>query len=151
MNDAPRPIRFRRNRGMTLTEVMIGACVLALVLGGSLLVMQRNYRTLCAARDLNFATQIVQNEVEHMRLASWTAVSAYPTGATTLTISPTFTDHPQVGSRFTLTRTKSTLQSDVFEFVYTVRWTNADGRVVTRSLRTRYAQNGLFDWYYSGI
>ncbi len=136
---------------MTLTEVMIGACVLALVLGGSLLVMQRNYRTLCAARDLNFATQIVQNEVEHLRLANWTTVSAYPAGATTLSIGAAFTHHPQVGERFTLTRTKSTVQGDVFEFVYTIRWTNADGRVVARSLRTRYAQNGLFDWYYAGI
>ena len=136
---------------MTLTEVMIGACVLALVLGGSLLVMQRNYRLLSAARDLNLATQILQNEVEHMRLASWSTVSGYAVGATTLTIDSAFTSHAQVGNRFTLTRTKSVVSSDVFELIYTIRWTGADRQTVSRTIRTRYAQNGLYDWYYAGI
>jgi spore coat protein U-like protein len=136
---------------MTLTEVMIGACVLVLVLGGSLLVMQRNYRLLAAARDLNFATQMLQNEVEHMRLASWSTVSGYATTATTLPLDAAFANHPQVGSRFTLTRTKSVVQSDLLELTYTIRWTGSDGQTISRTIRAGYAQNGLYDWYYSGI
>jgi type II secretory pathway pseudopilin PulG len=134
---------------MTLIEVMIGACVLALVLGGALLVMQRNFRVLSAARDLAFATQVLQNEVEHMRLANWTTLSGYAATAT-LTLDPEFTGDAQIGNRFTLTRTKSVVTSDMFELVYTIRWTSADNRTLARSIRTRYAQNGLYTWFYSG-
>ncbi len=134
---------------MTLAEVMIGACVLALVLGGSLLVMRRNFWMLGAARDLNFATQILQNEVEHMRLADWSTVSGYPSTAT-LTLDSAFTNDTQIRSRFTLTRTTAAVQTGLVELVYTVRWTGAKGQTVSRSLRTRYAQNGLYNWFYSG-
>jgi Tfp pilus assembly protein PilV len=133
----------RRTRGMTLTEVMIGACVLALVLGGSLLVMQRNFRLIATARDLNLATQILQNEVEHMRLANWTTLNGYATSATTLTLDSAFTDNAQIRQRFTLVRTKSVVQADLVELVYTVRWTGADGKVYARSIRTQCAKLGL--------
>ncbi len=134
---------------MTLTEVMIGASVLGLVLGGALLVMQRNHRMLSAARDLNVATQLLQNEVEHMRLADWTTVSGYAASAT-LTPDAAFTSDTQIRNRFTLTRTTSAVNSTLIELVYTVRWTSADNRTMARSIRTRYAQYGLATWYYTG-
>lgn len=139
----------RRGRGMTLPEVMTGAVVLALVLGGSLLVLRQNFFLLGAARDLNFASQIMQGEIERTRLRSWAVVSAYAAGPTTLTLDSTITSNVQIGNRFVLTRTASVVRAGVVELTFTTRWTGVDGRVQARSARMWYAQNGLYDWFYS--
>jgi Tfp pilus assembly protein PilV len=142
------PTATRHARGIALTEVMIGACVLALVLGGALLVIQRNYRFLATARDLTIATQILQNETEHLRLANWTAISGYAT-FTQLKVDPSFTASAQIGQRFTLTRIKTTVQTDLFDLAYTVRWTSPDGKTLKRSIHVQCAKHGLNELFNS--
>ncbi len=133
---------------MTLTEVMIGACVLALVLGGALLVIQRNYRFLATARDLTIATQILQNETEHLRLANWTTISGYPTASTTLTVDPSFAGNA-LGQRFTLTRSVTVVQTDLLDLTFTVRWTSPEGKRLRRSIHVQCAKHGLNELFNS--
>ena len=140
-------------RGFTIPEVMMAAIVMAFALTTSITVMQRSLATVDTARSLSYATQIMQNEFEKMRLLNWTAVSAYPTTETEVTIDSAFTSNTYVGSRFTLYRTRAEVYPGsgkaLAKISLRITWKTYDGRTLTRSLATYYGQNGLYDYVYS--
>ena len=104
--------RSRANAGFTIFEVGMAAAIMALALVSSITVMQRTFNALDTARAITYATQIMQNEMEKMRLQNWTTVSAYPTAATSVTIDSAFTS-TSIGSRFLgMTRSVETVHSD---------------------------------------
>ena len=128
---------------------MFAVIVLALAITTSITVMQRGFNSLDSARGTTYAAQIMQTEVEKLRLCNWSIVSGYPTAATTLTIDSVFTNNPLIGTRYSLTRTVSTVHTGMLRITYTVTWTMYDGRTRSRSCTTYYGQNGLYDYVSS--
>lgn len=141
--------------GFTIVEVMMGVFIMAFSIATSITTMQRGFMSIDSARNISLASQIMQSEIEKMRLKDWSVVSGYaPDPATPTTtepgIDPAFAS---VSSRFRLVRTTSTPtgQTDVRKIVLTVTWTGADGRTMSRSYTTYYGRYGLWDYYYNSV
>lgn len=138
-----------RTRGVTIIEVAIAALVMALVLSTAITTLQRAFISLQNARDLNIASQMLQSEMEKLRLADWTTVNAFAVSATTVTLDTAFTSNPFVGSRFGLSRTVADPKIDTRIITLRVQWQGADNRPLSRNLSMRYSRNGLYDYFYS--
>ena len=153
-----RPSSLHRNpaAAFTIFEVMMGVIVMAFSISTSISVMQTGFRAVDSARNISLAAQIMQSEMEKIRLLDWTAINAYapdPTTTTTatLTVDPVFSSNPVVGTRFTLTRTTSTPQANFKKITLNVAWTSLDGRPNTRSYTIYYGRYGLYDYYYNSV
>ena len=141
--------RLRSQRGITIIEVAMAALIMGLVLATAVTTLQRAFISLQNARDLNIASQMLQSEMEKMRLADWTTVNSFTTSATTVTLDSTFTSNPYVGTRFTLSRTVADPKTDTRIITLQVVWEGADRRQLSRRLAMRYSRNGLYDYFYS--
>jgi len=139
----------RRTRGVTIAEVAMAAMFMALVLSTSITTLQRAFISLQNARDLNIASQVLQSEMEKMRLADWSTVDALAASATVVALDATFTANAFVGNRFTLTRMVADPKSGTRVITLRVGWTGADKRPLSRDLSLRYSRNGLYDYFYS--
>ena len=140
---------LQRTRGVTIIEVAMAAMIMALVLSTAVTTLQRAFISLQNARDLNIASQMLQSEMEKMRLADWTTVSSFTTSATTVTLDTAFTANSFVGNRFALSRTVSDPKADTRIITLQVVWLGADNRPLSRNLAMRYSRNGLYDYFYS--
>ncbi len=150
----PRPARqaWRRTaRGVTIAEVAMAAMFMALVLTTSITTLQRAFISLQNARDLNIVSQMLQSEMEKMRLADWSTVSALPGSSTQIPLDATFTANAFVGNRFILDRTIADPKPDTRVITLRITWTGADRRPLFRNLSLRYSRNGLYDYFYSQI
>jgi Tfp pilus assembly protein PilV len=143
--------RRRRSAGLgfTIVEVMMAATVMALAITTSITTMQRAFVSLDSARNLTIAGQVMQGEIEKMRLKDWATVDAYPAGPTNLTVDGVFTGNSAIGNRFTMTRTVTTPQTDMKEITLTVSWRSYDGRVISRSYTTCYCRYGMYDYFFN--
>jgi hypothetical protein len=157
------PTKPRRARlaGFTIFETAVAAAVMALSISSSLLVMSRGFSTLNSARCISYASQIMQSELEKMRLTSWgdgtagagsgtTGVSAYATTLTTIPIDASFINTGDVGSRMTLTRIAANAPghtTGMIAVTLRITWTTYDQRTLSRSYTTYYGQNGLYDFF----
>lgn len=150
MKTAPeRPAWPRNARGVTIAEVAMAAMFMALVLTTSITTLQRAFISLQNARDLNIVSQMLQSEMEKMRLADWSTVEALPASATTVPLDASFTASSFVGNRFNLTRSVSDPKTGTRVITLRVDWTGADKRPLSRDLSLRYSRNGLYDYFYS--
>lgn len=128
---------------------MLASIVLAFALTTAITTMQRAFLLLTSAHNLNFGTQIIENELEKVKLQGWDVVSAYPATAT-LTVDSRFTTNRRVGNRFTLTRTVGKVRgnNNLLQLTYTLTWRSA-GRTLSRSYCSYYARYGTYDWLYN--
>ena len=127
----------------------MAALVMALVLSTAVTTLQRAFISLQNARDLNIASQMLQSEMEKLRLADWTTVNAFPVSATSVALDPAFTSNAFVGSRFSISRTVADPKADTRIITLRVTWQGADNRPLIRHLSMRYSRNGLYDYFYS--
>jgi len=144
--------RYRTGGGFTVLEVMLAAVVLAFAISTAITTLVQGLRTLDTARSVFIANQILQDEMENVRLASWTTVSGWTTGATTtLTLSTAFTGNATVGNRFACTRTVGAVsgKSSLRQITLTVSWTGSDGRSHERKTTTYYGQTGIYEYVSS--
>lgn len=141
--------RQRSQRGVTIIEVAMAAMIMALVLSTAVTTLQRAFISLQNARDLNIASQMLQSEMEKMRLADWATVNSFTASATTVSLDPAFTANPFVGNRFTLSRTVTDPKADTRIITLRLVWQGADNRPLSRHLAMRYSRNGLYDYFYS--
>src|SRR5688500_10362463 len=65
-------------RGFTILEVMMATIVMGLGIATSIVAMQSGFRHLDLARGTTIASQIIQSEMERIRMMSWTKVSELP-------------------------------------------------------------------------
>jgi Tfp pilus assembly protein PilV len=144
-----RSSRLRSQRGITIIEVATAALIMGLVLATAVTTMQRAFISLQNARDLNIASQMLQSEMEKMRLADWTTVNGFTNSAAPVTLDSAFTSNPFVGTRFALSRTVADPKTDTRIITLQVVWTGADKRQLSRRLAMRYSRNGLYDYFYS--
>jgi Tfp pilus assembly protein PilV len=150
--------RRARPAGFTIVEVMMAAMVLVFGIATSLTALQYGMRAVDTARNMTLASQIMQSEMEILRLQNWTQISALPASATvdpTLTItSGTSTTLDAtltaIASRFTVTRTVADIagRSNIKLITLTVAWSGIDGRAHSLQYQTRYAKSGLSDYFY---
>jgi hypothetical protein len=128
---------------------MFAAAMVAFALTTTITAMQRVFAMLASAHNLTIAGQVINCELEKIRLQGWDVVSAYPASAT-LTLDPKFTQNRRIGDRFTLTREVQRVDgnADLLQLTYTISW-RSYGRTLTRSFITHYAHYGTYDWLYN--
>lgn len=145
----------RRRSGFTIVEVMMAAIVMAFAITTSIVTLQRGFLSIDTARNLVIAGQIMQSEIEKMRVSPWsstvtvTGIVDYTNTFPALNIDPVFTANTFIGDRFTLTRTMENPKPDLRQITLTITWRNYDGRTLSRSYTTYYARYGLYDFFSS--
>ncbi|MDF3058784.1 MAG: hypothetical protein K0R17_2999 [Rariglobus sp.] len=160
---SPSPIAkrrsFRSRAGFTIVEVAVAATVMLLAISSAIIVLQSGFKALDNARKTTLAAQIIQSEMEQIRMLSWTRVQALESGGeidlTTIFPQNTALEQKvfkQMDDTFTAIRTITPLaaySNTVVEITVTVTWKGLDGVTHNRSTSTRYCQNGLYNYYYT--
>ena len=138
-------------RGFTIFEVMMAAFVMTMGISTSVIGITSGLKSLDMARNLTLSSQVLQSEMERLRLMDWADINSR-TGTSTVNLSSVFTDDAALATRFTLVRTISDVVGKVGEMKniqLVCTWTGVDGRVISRQFNTFYAKNGLYDFYYT--
>ena len=131
-------------------------------IASSIIVMQMGFKALNVARDSTLASQIIQSEIERLRLLPWSktsgtmpepvdSISELP-ALEAVNLTSMFTGNAALAAKFTVTRTVEAdvaRPSDVRSITVKVTWKSYDGRSQTRYFTTLYAKNGLYDYYYT--
>jgi len=123
--------------------------VLLFALSAGIITIQAGFRTLDVARGLTLASQVAQSEIESIRLCDWSHLPA----SGSIDISSVFSTDPSLATRFSGTRSiaddpdKPAGTMKVITVV--VNFRTYDGVQHTRTYRTRYAKNGLYDYDYT--
>lgn len=141
--------------GFTIAEVMMASFVMIFGIASAIIVLQSGLRALDTARNTTLASQLIQSEMERIRLLSWGAVNALPASASIEVGEILPTDLPSISelrSRFAITRDVSDVTGragDMKEIDITVTWTGVDGQRHTRTSTTHYSREGLYAYYYT--
>jgi hypothetical protein len=131
--------------------------VMAFGIATAIIALQMGFRAIDVARDSTIAAQIMQSEIERLRLLPWnntataTGISELPASAI-VPLSSVFTSSTPLLSKFQATRTvtaDTARPDDVRYITLEVSWQSYDGRQHTRTFTTMYAKNGLYDYYYT--
>ncbi len=155
---APRTLRRSATlRAFTIVEVAVAAVVLAFGISSAIITIQAGYRTMDDARNLTIASQVLQSELERLRLLPWSS----DTGGESITglpaseevdLTSSFTSNAQIAGRFTLVRTVAQTtgrETTMRDITLTVSWTGIYGVTHSRTFTTRYCKDGLYDYYYT--
>ena len=136
----------------------MAAVVMAFAITTAITTLQRGFLALDTARNTTIAGQIMQSELERMRLKDWATVNAYAAGptalelvtdSTALTNTTAFVPSAALAARFKLTRTSSEVRADLKKITLTITWGSSDGRTLTRAYPAYYGKNGLYDFFYN--
>lgn len=130
-------------RSFTIVEVMVAAAILALGIVGVITTSQQGLQALDSARRLSAASQLMQSEMERLRLMSWTQLQALQdSGQTTVALERT-------ADRYSCRREIRDLKVNMKEITLVADWKGFDGRPHTARLITRYGRTGLNDYFYT--
>jgi Tfp pilus assembly protein PilV len=136
----------RRIAAFTLVEVMIAAIVLVLGITTSITTLQRGFQALDTARHTTYASQIMQSELERLRLKSWAQIQALQDSANdTVNIAGV----TGMAGSFRCNRAIRDLKTDMKEITLVSSWNGYDGRPHTLRYITRYSKSGLYDYFYT--
>ena len=125
---------------------MVAACIMVFGIAASLLTVQRGYQALDAARHTTYASQVMQSELERLRLKSWAQMQALQdSGETDVSVAGL---NGTSGS-FRCSRIIRDLKEDMKEIALVSSWTGYDGRAHTLRYITRYSRSGLYDYFYT--
>jgi Tfp pilus assembly protein PilV len=138
------PVGPRRG-AFTLAEVLLAAFVLAFGIVSSLAVLQRGFQALDTARNLTGATQVMQSEIERLRLMNWAQLQQLEDAHDTTVAL----DRSLPPGRFSCTREITDCKPDMKQIVIAACWNGYDGRPHTVRMVTRYCRNGLNDYFYT--
>jgi len=141
------PGRFGTTRsGFTLLEAMIATMILGLALASVLAVLSQCARYLTDIRRTARASQILQQEMENLRLTNvWSGL----VGLNGTTFSdPNDTNHLYAGSIAQSNICLYGTTATVVEVTLTVTWTNQVNRVLTNSLSALVGNGGLNKYIY---
>jgi len=139
--------RLRRRAGFSLVETVLAAFVFALAIMGSLTALQRGFIAVDTARSYTYASQVMESELERLRLFNWTQMQALEDAGdqiVTATAVPGST-----AASFSCNRAIRDLKSDMKEIVLTATWSGHDGRSHSAKLITHYSKLGLYDYFYT--
>lgn len=143
----------------------MSAFVLAFGIVTAITALQYGMRQVDTARSMTLAGQILQSEMEILRLQNWAQIvalqtaQASPTTPSTIDIAASITSGSStpldatltaIANRFTGTRLVEDVsgQTDMKRVSLTVAWNGVDGRPHSLGFQMRYAKNGLSDYFY---
>jgi prepilin-type N-terminal cleavage/methylation domain-containing protein len=146
--------------GFTLIEVMAAAAILAFVISGSIITMQSGFRALDTARKTTLAAQIMQSEMEQLRMQSWNRVRDLLTASEEIEIEDIFPQNTEtersilaeMERTFTATRKAAFVTGsgdEIIQVDISVTWNGIDGKPHKRTSSTRYCKDGLYNYYYT--
>lgn len=142
---------WSRLAGTSIAEVMMATAIMGLGIATTIIAMQAGFKQLDLARGTTLASQVLQSEMERLRMLSWTGVAALP-ASETFDGASYFSSNPELANRYTITRTMtadSTRPTEVKNISVSVRWQTYDLRWHRRTFTALYAKNGLYDYYYT--
>src|SRR5690606_20485777 len=127
--------------GFTVVEVMIAAFVMVFGITSAILVMQSGFRALDTARKTTLASQIMQSEMERIRMLSWSRIQALAAQTAAdpsvdfATIFPQNTEverklFRQISDTFTATRVMEPVadrDGEIYRIEINVSWRGIDG------------------------
>ena len=114
----------RTQSGFSLIDVMMGSMMLVVGVMGMIQAVAIGSEMLATARRQTLAAQIINHEIEELRFVGWSTISGLSTSATTITIDSQFTSAmAATGVTYTLTRTVSTVVTNMREVTFTITWT----------------------------
>ncbi|MGH7955484.1 MAG: type IV pilus modification PilV family protein [Opitutaceae bacterium] len=170
---AKRTLRGGRQLGFTLMEVMIAATVMVLAISSSIIVLQQGLRAIDTARYSTLAGQILQSQMEKLRLLNWTQMTHTVASPGTSYGAINFTTFPaEVAAvptaemmRFTAGGVPSRCAQSIvpldaplgapasaatmLQITLTATWKGLDGRPHSLSYVTYYGKSGLSDFFYN--
>jgi prepilin-type N-terminal cleavage/methylation domain-containing protein len=132
--------RFIDRSGYTLAEVMIASIIMALVLVSVMGIVGRSVRYLSDIRRASRSSQILQQEMENIRLMTWSQVQALPNSFS----DPNDANHLYSGRINTTSFDTYSGTTTVLAVTLTITWTNQSAnRVLTNTLTTLVCNGGL--------
>jgi Tfp pilus assembly protein PilV len=134
-----------QTKGFTIVEVMVAFGVLTLVFFSSMVVISRGFRMVEDARFNTLASQVLQSEIETLRLKNWSELTAL-SASESFTISSDFAAAGFTG--LTGTRTITTPRSDTRRITVSLSWKTSNQMTHSRKYVTYMCKNGLNDYYY---
>ena len=126
--------------------------VMAFGIATSIIAMQSGFKQIDLGRGTTIAAQIMQSEMERLRMMSWTSIYALAGTSETFDGSTYFSSSADVAGKYFVTRAvtpDADRPTEVMTLAVSVRWQTYDGRWHRRSSTALYAQNGLYDYYYT--
>lgn len=126
---------------------MIAAIVLILGITTSITTLQRGFRSIDTARHYTYASQVMQSEMERLRLKNWAQLQALQDSSDTSVSAPLVTG--TAADSFACTRTIRDLRTDMKEIVLVSTWRGIDGQPHRVRYMTRYSKSGLYDYFYT--
>jgi hypothetical protein len=124
---------------------MVASCVLMLGISGALVTLQRSISSIAQARQLDAASQIMQTELERLRLLNWSQLDTLQKSGTSSVPVSAVGDY----ARFSCERQLRDLREGMKEITLIAYWGGLDGRAHTARLVTRYSRSGLNDYFYT--
>jgi len=119
--------------------------IMSLVFVSSIAALTIGFRVLEDSRMSTLASQVLQSEMENLRLKNWSQISALPA-------SEPFTIDTTLDStnfqKFTCTRRITDVRADLKQITLVVQWNAMDGKSRVRRYLTYMGENGLNDYYY---
>lgn len=138
---------FRRRHGFSLVEVMFASIVMVLGITTAITTLQRGLQAVDSARNYSYAAQLMQSELERLRLKNWSQLQTLQdTGETIVETDDTASSARTV---FTCKRVITDVRSDMKEITLISNWQGFDGRPHTARFITRYSKRGLYDYLYT--
>jgi Tfp pilus assembly protein PilV len=163
----PLPGHRRLNSGYTLLEVAVAAFVMLFAIASSFTALQGYFRMIDVARYSTLSGQILESQMDKLRLLTWTQLTdsahvpgVYDASGALLSTTTTFTPDLSadqatkdvIANHFSCTQRivpVATGGSPMVQITLTARWTGSDGHAQSLSYFTRYAQNGISDFFYT--
>lgn len=136
-----------RTWGFTLVEVMVASIVLVLGITTSITTLQHGFRAVDTARNYTFASQLMQSELERLRLKNWSQLEELQNSRETTVAVPAVAG--MATGSFTCVRTIRDLKTDMKEITLVSTWRGIDGREHSARYVTRYGKSGLYDYFYT--
>jgi len=130
---------LKKAAAFTLVEVVIAAALLAITLASLLTAVSCCFRYVGDMRGWWGGSQALQQQMETIRLLSWTNLQTLP-GTFTATNNSGGVYSGQISQSAYDTYASNTT---VMKITLTVTWTNQESRRVTNSLTTLVANGGL--------
>lgn len=137
-------MRWRRGAAFSLVEVMMAGMVFMLAIIGSLGVVKHGLLALDSARRLPVASQVMQSELERLRLSDWGLLSGL---AEKEELDLRRSRAPE-GMRLKCVREVRTVKDGLLEVTLTATWGGVDGRDQIARMRTQFSRTGSHDHYY---
>ncbi|MDQ8195551.1 prepilin-type N-terminal cleavage/methylation domain-containing protein [Coraliomargarita sp. SDUM461004] len=139
----------RHSHGYTIVEIVIAIMVLGIGLTSATVCLRSGMLLHDNSRATTYATQVLQDEAESLRLMNWSHIGSL-SRTKTLTPSDTLGSDEIRPERFTFTRVIDdvTGKTDLKSVLLQAEWEGINKKMHYLSIEFLYAKNGMHDYFY---